>query len=59
MARIPAGVFSFSKRQVQQPARERIAARSGDDKEVLATWSSAATQAAITGYLDQLKQRPR
>jgi enoyl-CoA hydratase len=59
MARIPAGVFSFSKRQVQQPARERIAARSGDDADVLATWSSAATQAAITGYLDKLKHRPR
>jgi enoyl-CoA hydratase len=59
MARTPADVFSFSKRQVQQPARERIAARSGDDKDVLATWSSAATQTAITGYLDQLKHRPR
>jgi enoyl-CoA hydratase len=59
MAQIPARVFAFSKRQLQQPARERIAARSGDDGEVLATWSSAATQAAITGYLDQLKHRPR
>jgi enoyl-CoA hydratase/carnithine racemase len=59
MAQIPAGVFAFSKRQVQQPARERIAARSGDDVEVLATWSSAATQAAITGYLDKLRHRPR
>jgi enoyl-CoA hydratase/carnithine racemase len=59
MAQIPASVFSFTKRQLQQPARERIAARSGDDKEVLAAWSSAATQAAITAYLDQLKHRPR
>jgi enoyl-CoA hydratase/carnithine racemase len=59
LAQIPAGVFSFSKRQLQQPARDRIAARSGDDAEILATWSSAATQAAITGYLDRLKQRPR
>jgi enoyl-CoA hydratase len=59
LAQIPAGVFSFSKRQLQQPARDRIAAHSGDDAEVLATWSSAATQAAITGYLDKLKHRPR
>jgi enoyl-CoA hydratase/carnithine racemase len=59
LAQIPAGVFSFSKRQLQQPARDRIAARSGDDADVLATWSSAATQAAITGYLDKLKHRPR
>jgi enoyl-CoA hydratase/carnithine racemase len=59
MAQIPAGVFAVSKRQLQQPARDRIAARRGEDAEVLATWSSAATQAAITGYLGTLKRRPR
>ena len=59
LARIPADVFAASKRQLQQPARERITARSGDDREVLATWSSAATQAAITAYLDKLTHRPR
>lgn len=59
MAQMPAGVFAVSKRQLQQPARERIAARRGEDAEVLATWSSAATQAAIAGYLGTLKNRPR
>ena len=59
LARIPADVFAVSKRQLQQPARERITARSGDDQDVLATWSSAATQAAITAYLDTLRRRPR
>lgn len=59
MAQMPAGVFAVSKRQLQQPARDRIAARRGEDAEVLATWSSAATQAAITGYLGTLKRRPR
>jgi enoyl-CoA hydratase len=59
MAQIPPEVFSFSKRQLQQPARDRIAARSGDDEAVLAMWSSARTRDAIAGYLDALKQRPR
>jgi enoyl-CoA hydratase/carnithine racemase len=59
MAQIPADVFAFSKRQLQQPARERIAARSGDEEAVLAMWSSARTRDAITGYLNTLKQRPR
>jgi enoyl-CoA hydratase/carnithine racemase len=59
MAQMPAGVFAASKRQLQQPARDRIAARRGEDADVLATWSSAATQAAITGYLGTLKRRPR
>ncbi len=59
MAQTPAEVFSFSKRQLQQPARDRIAARSGDDEAVAEIWSSARTQDAISGYLDALKQRPR
>jgi enoyl-CoA hydratase len=59
MARIPPGVFSFSKRQLQGQARDRIAARSGDDEAVLAMWSSDRTRDAITGYLDALKQRSR
>ena len=59
MAQTPAGVYAVSKRQLQQPARDRITARSGADADVLATWSSAATQAAISGYLDTLKRRPR
>jgi enoyl-CoA hydratase len=59
MAQIPADVFAFSKRQLQQPARERIAARSSDEESVLAMWSSARTRDAIAGYLSTLRQRPR
>lgn len=59
MAQIPAGVFALSKRQLQRPARERIAARRGDDETVLATWSSDHTRDAIARYLDALRQRPR
>jgi enoyl-CoA hydratase len=59
MAQIPAEVFSFSKRQLQRPARDRIAARSGDDEAVRAIWSSAGARTAIAGYLEQLRQRPR
>ncbi|PKW16392.1 enoyl-CoA hydratase/isomerase family protein [Saccharopolyspora spinosa] len=56
MARIPAEVFAFSKRQLQQPARDRIAARSEDDQAVLAMWSSTDTQQAISGYLGALER---
>ena len=59
LAQFPAEVFAFSKRQLQQPARDRIAARSGDDEAVLAMWSSDRTRAAIARYLDALRQRPR
>jgi enoyl-CoA hydratase len=59
MAEIPAGVFAVSKRQLQQPARDRIAARRGEDADVLATWSSSATLEAISAYLGELKRRSR
>jgi enoyl-CoA hydratase len=59
MARIPADVFSLSKRQLQQPARDRIAARSGDEEAVAAMWSSARTGEAIARYLDALRERAR
>lgn len=59
LAQFPAEVFAFSKRQLQQPARDRIAARSGDDEAVLAMWSSDRTREAIARYLDALRQRPR
>ncbi len=59
MARVPAEVFAFSKRQLQQPARDRIAARSGDDEAVLAAWSSDRARDGIARYLDALRQRPR
>jgi enoyl-CoA hydratase/carnithine racemase len=59
MARVPAEVFAFSKLQLQQPARDRIAARSGDDEVVLEAWSSDRTRDGIARYLDALRQRPR
>lgn len=59
MARIPAAVYSFSKRQLQRPTRERIAANSDDDQTVVATWSSDDTRQAITRYLAALKGRSR
>jgi enoyl-CoA hydratase len=55
MARVPAEVFAFSKRQLQRPARDRIAERRADDA-VLSMWSSDRTRDAITGYLDALRQ---
>jgi enoyl-CoA hydratase len=59
MARIPAEVFGFSKRQLQQPARDAIAAGGAADEAVLAMWSSDRTRDAIARYLDALKQRQR
>ena len=59
MARTPAGVFSVSKRQLQQPARDRIAARSRDEKAVVEMWSSDRTRDAIAQYLGALRERTR
>jgi enoyl-CoA hydratase len=59
MAQIPAGVFAVSKRRLQQPARDQMAARSADDETVLGMWSSARTLDGIAGYLAALRQRPR
>jgi enoyl-CoA hydratase len=59
MARTPADVFAFSKRQLKQPARDQLAARAEDDAVVAALWSSERTREAIAGYLQALKSRPR
>jgi enoyl-CoA hydratase len=59
MARTPADVFAFSRRQLQQPARDQLAARAEDDAAVLALWSAKRTREAIAGYMDALKSRPR
>lgn len=56
MARVPPEVFEFSKRQLQQPARARLADREGDDEAVLAMWSSDRTREAIARYLETLKR---
>jgi enoyl-CoA hydratase len=59
MAHTPADVFAFSKGQLQQPARDRMAARAEDDAAVAALWSTDRTREAIAGYLQALKSRPR
>jgi enoyl-CoA hydratase len=58
MAQVPAEVYALSKRQLQQPARDRLAGREGDDEAVLAIWLSDRTRDAIARYLQTLK-RPR
>jgi enoyl-CoA hydratase len=59
MARTPADVFSASKRQLQQPARDRIAARRGEEDAVTQMWSSDRTRDAIARYLAGLRERAR
>jgi hypothetical protein len=59
MTRIPVDVFSVSKRELQQPARDRIAARSGDEKAAVEMWSSDRTRDAIDRYLAALRERTR
>ena len=59
MARTPAGVFSVSKRQLQQPARDRIAARSAEAEAVAEMWSSDRTRDAIALYLGARRERTR
>jgi enoyl-CoA hydratase len=60
MLRLPAEVFAFSKRQLQRPARERIAAAGADADAVQAMWESPLTQKAVTAYLDALgSAKPR
>jgi enoyl-CoA hydratase len=58
MLRTPAEVFSFTKRQLQQPALDRIAARKDDAKAVADMWASPRTLEAIAAYLDALAKRP-
>jgi enoyl-CoA hydratase len=59
MARIPAYVFSFSKRELHQPARDRITAHGGDEEAVLEMWSSDRTRDGIIRYLGALRDRAR
>jgi enoyl-CoA hydratase len=56
LAKIPGGVYAFTKRQLQGPARERIEANSqADDETATAIWSAPDTRAAISGFLAGLK----
>lgn len=59
MARTPASVFSVSKLQLQQPARDRIAARSGEQEAIAEMWASDRTRDAIARYLGELRERTR
>jgi enoyl-CoA hydratase len=55
---LPPGVFSFTKRQLQAPARERITARAAEDDAAMSeSWASAGVQAAIARYLKALGRR--
>jgi enoyl-CoA hydratase len=56
LARLPSGVFAFTKRQLHAPARERIAARSGKDDQVMRElWASEAIRGAIAQYMAVLR----
>jgi enoyl-CoA hydratase len=57
MLRLPAEVFAYSKRQLQRPARERIAAAGADADAVQAMWESPRTREAVTAYLDSRKRQ--
>jgi enoyl-CoA hydratase len=59
MARTPADVFAFSKRQLQQPARDALTARAADDDTVLKRWLDDRTRQGIAGYLESLRTRAR
>jgi len=58
MLRTPPEVFAFSKRQLQQPARDRIATSADETAAVLSMWTSPSTLNAIAAYLDALGKRP-
>jgi enoyl-CoA hydratase len=58
LGRIPADVYAFTKRQLQEPARIRIDAISADDDDAAtAMWAAPATQSAINGFIARLNQR--
>ena len=57
LARIPADVYAFTKRQLQEPARSRIdAITPADEDAATAMWATPATQAAINGFMARLRQ---
>jgi enoyl-CoA hydratase len=59
-AALPAGVFAHTKRQLQGPTRERIAARQDeDDRRLVELWTSPSVRGAIDRYLSELAARPR
>jgi enoyl-CoA hydratase len=58
LAGITPEVFAQTKRQLQGPARDRLASVSqADDDASTQMWGSPAVQAAISGFMSALKQR--
>jgi enoyl-CoA hydratase len=58
LARISPEVFARTKRQLQGPARDRLAAVSQADEETSTQmWASPAVLAAISGFMSGLKQK--
>jgi enoyl-CoA hydratase len=58
LARFPAGAYAMTKEQLHRPVRERIDEWWPiDAARVIEIWQSPPTQAAIAGYLDELRQR--
>jgi enoyl-CoA hydratase len=58
LARISPEVFAHTKRQLQGPARERLASVSqAEDDATTRMWASPGTQAAIGGFLSELSSR--
>lgn len=58
LGRIPADVYAFTKRQLQDPARIRIDAISwAHEDAATAMWAAPTTQSAINGFLASLNQR--
>lgn len=58
LARIAPEVFAYTKRQLQGPARDRLASVSqAEDDSSTRMWASPAVQDAINGFMSALKQR--
>lgn len=54
---VPAPVYAFTKRQLQQPTRKRIAARQeAEDAQVRELWATDAVQSRIATYLQSLRR---
>jgi len=54
MARTPAEVYAFTKRQLQQPARAAMDGHAADEEAVEASWKSAGARDAIAAYVASL-----
>jgi enoyl-CoA hydratase len=58
LARISPEVFAYTKRQLQGPARDRLASVSQADEDASTQmWGSPAVQAAINGFMSALRQQ--